>query len=141
MSVDQRSRNEGGWALPNVPYLWFLLPGLIAYTVLFIYPTIRSFYLSLYDWSGRGPFGPIVWEQNFRALLHSDKFWQAAGNSFRLFIFIFICVFQDGHLFKWVEDRTYEEVSELKAEGTFLINYLKLQIENLKKKSKDAKTR
>lgn len=48
------------------------------------------------------------------------------------FIFIFICVFQDGHLFKWVEDGTYEEVNELKVEGMFLINDLKLQIENLK---------
>lgn len=90
MQVDQRNRNQGGWSLANVPYLWFLLPGLLAYTVLFVYPTIRSFYLSLYDWSGRGPLGPIVWEQNFRGILHSDKFWQAAGNSFRLFIFIFI---------------------------------------------------
>ena len=90
MSVDQRNRNQGGWSLTNVPYIWFLLPGLLAYTVLFIYPTVRSFYLSLYDWSGRGPLGPIVWEQNFRDIVHSDKFWQAAGNSFRLFIFIFI---------------------------------------------------
>jgi ABC-type sugar transport system permease subunit len=89
VSFDQRNQSKG-WALPNVPYLWFLLPGLIAYTALFIYPTIRSFYLSVYDWSGRGPLGPLVWEQNFRDLLHSDKFWQAAGNSFRLFIFIFI---------------------------------------------------
>ena len=55
------------------------------------------------------------------------------------FIFIFICVFQDCHLFKWVEDRTYEEVSELKAEGTFLINYLKLQIENLKEEIQRCK--
>lgn len=90
MSVDQRNHNQGGWSLTNVPYIWFLLPGLLAYTVLFIYPTIRSFYLSLYDWSGRGPLGPIVWEQNFRDIIHSDKFWQAAGNSFRLFLFIFI---------------------------------------------------
>lgn len=90
MQVDQRNRNQVSWSLDNVPYLWFLLPGLLAYTVLFIYPTIRSFYLSLYDWSGRGPLGPIVWEQNFRGILHSDKFWQATGNSFRLFLFIFI---------------------------------------------------
>ena len=73
-----------------MPYFWFIFPGLLAYTVLFIWPTIRSFYLSLYDWSGRGPLGPIVWEQNFRNIAHSDKFWQAAGNSFQLFIFIFI---------------------------------------------------
>jgi ABC-type sugar transport system permease subunit len=90
VSVDQRNHNQGGWSLTNVPYIWFLLPGLLAYTVLFIYPTIRSFYLSLYDWSGRGPLGPLVWEQNFRDIIHSDKFWQAAGNSFRLFLFIFI---------------------------------------------------
>ncbi|MEZ4504260.1 MAG: sugar ABC transporter permease [Thermomicrobiales bacterium] len=73
-----------------MPYFWFIFPGLLAYTILFIWPTIRSFYLSLYDWSGRGPLGPIVWEQNFRTIAHSDKFWQAAGNSFRLFIFIFV---------------------------------------------------
>ncbi|KAF3566423.1 hypothetical protein DY000_02013140 [Brassica cretica] len=38
----------------------------------------------------------------------------------------------DGHLFKWDEDGTHEEVNKLKLEGTFLINDLKLQIENLK---------
>ena len=90
MPADNRGRSESGWRFPDVPYFWFIFPGLLAYTVLFIWPTIRSFYLSLYDWSGRGPLGPIVWEQNFRNIAHSDKFWQAAGNSFRLFIFIFV---------------------------------------------------
>ena len=50
------------------------------------------------------------------------------------------CVFQDGHLFKWVEDGTYEEVNELKDEGMFLINDLKLQIENLKEEVQGCKT-
>ena len=42
-------------------------------------------------------------------------------------------------MFKWVEDGTYEEVNELKIEGTFLINYLKLQIENLKEEIQRCK--
>ncbi|WZZ33632.1 hypothetical protein YC2023_017033 [Brassica napus] len=48
---------------------------------------------------------------------------------------------EDGHLFKWVEDGTYEEVNELKIEGTFLINYLKLQIENLKEEIQRCKNK
>lgn len=72
------------------PYFWFILPALIVYAILFLYPTIRSFYLSLYDWTGRGPLGPIVWGKNFQDLLVSPRFWQAATNSLQLFIFIFI---------------------------------------------------
>jgi raffinose/stachyose/melibiose transport system permease protein len=72
------------------PYFWFILPALIVYAILFLYPTVRSFYLSLYDWTGRGPLGPIVWTKNFQDLLTSPRFWQAATNSLQLFIFIFI---------------------------------------------------
>lgn len=72
------------------PYFWFILPALVVYAILFLYPTVRSFYLSLYDWTGRGPLGPIVWGKNFQDLLTSPRFWQAATNSLQLFIFIFI---------------------------------------------------
>lgn len=72
------------------PYFWFILPAFVAYAILFLYPTVRSFYLSLYDWTGRGPLGPIVWTKNFEDLLSSARFWQAAGNSLKLFLFIFV---------------------------------------------------
>ena len=72
------------------PYFWFILPALVVYTILFLYPTVRSFYLSLYDWTGRGPLGPIVWGKKFQDLLTSPRFWQAATNSVQLFVFIFI---------------------------------------------------
>lgn len=71
-------------------WFWFVIPALAAYAILFIYPTVRSFYLSLYDWTGRGPLGPIVWGKNFQDLLVSPRFWQAAGNSLKLFLFIFV---------------------------------------------------
>lgn len=91
MSVAQLERNQRALRLPRIPpWFWFVLPALLLYSVLFIYPTIRSFYLSLFDWSGRGPLGPIVWDYNFREIFQSRKFWLAFQNSFKLFIFIFI---------------------------------------------------
>jgi raffinose/stachyose/melibiose transport system permease protein len=72
------------------PWFWFIIPALLAYSILFLFPTVRSFYLSLFDWSGRGPLGPVVWTKNFQDLLSSDRFWQAAANSFQLFLFIFV---------------------------------------------------
>jgi ABC-type sugar transport system permease subunit len=72
------------------PHLLFILPALLVYSVLFVYPTLRSFYLSLFDWSGRGPLGPTIWFDNFRDILNADRFWKATGNSFKLFAFIFV---------------------------------------------------
>jgi raffinose/stachyose/melibiose transport system permease protein len=72
------------------PYLWFLLPALVAYGVLFVYPTIRAFYLSVFDWSGVGPIGAFVGFRQFAELLRSDRFWQASLHSAQLFAFIFV---------------------------------------------------
>jgi raffinose/stachyose/melibiose transport system permease protein len=72
------------------PYFWFIIPALIAYGILFLYPTIRSFYLSFFDWNGRGPIGDFIGIQNFRDVFASPRFWQAAWNSLQLFVFIFI---------------------------------------------------
>jgi ABC-type sugar transport system permease subunit len=74
----------------RAPYLWFLLPALIGYGILFIYPTIRAFYLSLFGWSGIGPIGSPVGLTNFAELLHSERFWRAALHSGQLFLFIFV---------------------------------------------------
>ena len=72
------------------PYLWFILPALIAYSALFLYPTVRAFYLAVFDWSGIGPIGDFIGLQNFRDLLTNDRFWNAAKNSGKLFLAIFI---------------------------------------------------
>lgn len=73
-----------------MPFLWFLLPALIGYGVLFVYPTIRAFYLSLFDWSGVGAIGDPIGLKNFSELLQSDRFWSAALHSAQLFLFIFV---------------------------------------------------
>jgi ABC-type sugar transport system permease subunit len=72
------------------PQIFFILPALIAYAILFLYPTVRSFYLSIFDWNGIGPIGDPIWLGNFRELLQSPRFHQAAGNSAKLYLFIFV---------------------------------------------------
>jgi raffinose/stachyose/melibiose transport system permease protein len=74
----------------RVPFFWFLLPALLGYGILFVYPTVRAFYLSLYDWTGIGPLGAPIGLANFAALLRSDRFWRAALHSAQLFAFIFV---------------------------------------------------
>ena len=74
----------------RAPFFWFLLPALIGYGILFVYPTIRAFYLSLFNWSGLGPLGDPVGLTNFSQLLQSNRFWSSALHSAQLFLFIFI---------------------------------------------------
>jgi ABC-type sugar transport system permease subunit len=74
----------------RAPFFWFLLPALIGYGILFVYPTVRAFYLSIYDWTGIGPLGEPIGLANFHQLLQSGRFWNAARHSAELFLFIFI---------------------------------------------------
>jgi len=72
------------------PYVWFILPALTVYAALFIYPTIRAFYLSAFDWSGIGPVNNVIWFDNFVDVARSRRFRQAAVNSTKLFLVIFV---------------------------------------------------
>ncbi len=71
-------------------WVWFILPGFLAYAVVFIYPTVRAFYLSLFDWTGYGPIGAFVGLNNFHDVLQSQKFRIAATNSLKLFLAMFV---------------------------------------------------
>ncbi len=72
------------------PWPWFILPALVGYGLLFVYPTLRAFWLSLFEWSGVGAVGAFVGLQNFGQVLRSDRFWRAALHSGQLFAFIFV---------------------------------------------------
>ncbi len=74
----------------RAPWLWFILPALVAYGALFIYPTSRAFYLSIFDWSGVGSQKNVIWFDNFSNLLQSNRFWRASWHSLELFAFIFV---------------------------------------------------
>ncbi len=101
--------------LASKPHIWFLLPALIVYGLLFVYPTIWAFKLSLFDWRGGTDIGSLnsllspagVWHlitdwsgvpglwgfvglENFSELLRSPRFRNASLNSAKLFLFIFV---------------------------------------------------
>jgi raffinose/stachyose/melibiose transport system permease protein len=76
--------------LSRRPYIWFILPALLAYAAFFIYPTIRAFYLSFFDWNGYGPISDFVGFKNFRDALTSSRLHHAAINSAKLFAVIFV---------------------------------------------------
>jgi len=81
---------RGGGAWWRRPWIWFLLPALVGYGVLFVYPTLRAFWLSLFAWSGVGPVGTFVGLENFGQVVRSDRFWRAALHSGQLFAVIFV---------------------------------------------------
>jgi raffinose/stachyose/melibiose transport system permease protein len=76
--------------LQRRPYLWFILPALAAYAILFIYPTARAFYLSIFEWSGQGSVGNFIGFQNFQDALGNSRFRNAATNSAKLFAAMFV---------------------------------------------------
>jgi raffinose/stachyose/melibiose transport system permease protein len=80
----------GGRIWAKWPYVWFILPAMLAYAALFLYPTVRAFYLSFFDWKGIGPVGHTIWFDNFKELLRSDRFQNAARNSTKLFAVMFV---------------------------------------------------
>lgn len=66
----------------------FLAPALLFYCVLFIYPTIKAFYISLFDWNGFTTDMKFVGLSNFRELLGDSTFWSVAVKNTLGFTFI-----------------------------------------------------
>jgi len=58
----------------------FLLPALILFLLLVIYPIFRSIYFSMFDWNGLGPAVDNVGLQNFKTILTDKVFIKALRN-------------------------------------------------------------
>lgn len=67
---------------PSVtPYL-FLAPGFALFAALIIYPTMRAFQMSLYDWNiVAGASSRFIGLNNYRQAFHDPIFWRALVNS------------------------------------------------------------
>ena len=59
----------------------FLAPASLAYAVFFLYPMLRTFYLSFFRWSGIGNDLEFRWLGNFTELLRDDLFIEYALKS------------------------------------------------------------
>lgn len=76
MNQVDRMKKQSGWT----SYL-FLLPALGLYILSVVYPTIRSVYLSFFDWNGILP-KTYIGVKNYVSLLTNDKiFWIALKNN------------------------------------------------------------
>jgi len=68
------------------PQLWFLLPAAALYGAFFILPTLASYWLALYDWSGLGPIGSFIGLGNFKRVFQDAEFRSAALHNVWIFL-------------------------------------------------------
>ena len=59
----------------------FLLPFLLTYVVLKLWPIVYGFWISLHNWSSIGGSPTFVGVQNYQRILYDPLFWRAFGNT------------------------------------------------------------
>lgn len=59
----------------------FLLPFLLLYVVLKLWPIVYGFWISLHNWSSIGGIPTFVGTQNYQRILNDAIFWRAFGNT------------------------------------------------------------
>ena len=77
----------------------FLLPAVIIYLVIFIYPTIRALFVSFNDWSGFTPNMTYVGIQNYQELIKDPKYWISVRNTLGILFLGGIGIFGFSFLF------------------------------------------
>jgi ABC-type sugar transport system permease subunit len=83
-----RPKNKQSLRYGSIPgILLFLIPGVGAYTLFMLYPSLLSLYYSLIEWQG-GPVSaaPFVGFDNFRAVLQDPFVFKALGNNVRVLV-------------------------------------------------------
>ncbi len=77
------------------PYLMFITPGLILYTVFIVFPIIFVLYLCFFNWSGLGSM-TFIGLDNFKTLFTSPRFaptfWNALGNNLKYLLCVWIII-------------------------------------------------
>jgi ABC-type sugar transport system permease subunit len=59
----------------------FLLPAIILYAAFFLYPALRAFYYSFFDWSGFANDAEYIGLENYRDLMNDDLFIDSLKNT------------------------------------------------------------
>lgn len=80
--MDRRElRGLGGLSHDTRAALFFLLPFLVPYAVLKLWPILYGFWISLHNWSSIGGDPTFVGAQNYQRILYDPLFWRAFGNT------------------------------------------------------------
>lgn len=64
------------------PYLMFLMPGIIVYSVFVVYPILSAGYISFFQWNGYGP-KAYVGLQNYKDLFTNSNLMSQLGNALK----------------------------------------------------------
>jgi raffinose/stachyose/melibiose transport system permease protein len=71
-------------------WIWFVLPAVVLYFGFLVLPTVGTYWLAFFQWSGAGPLGSYVGIDNFRRLYHDSAFRDAALHNVWLFLALFV---------------------------------------------------
>lgn len=82
MSASKRTSKAGYWL--------YLIPGIIAFTVVIIIPFVMNLYYSLTKWKGGAAKKKFVGIQNYLDLAHDAAFWQSFKNSLWMIVSMMI---------------------------------------------------
>ena len=70
------------WTIREISSIWlFILPALIPLIVFWIYPILKSIYISFTDWDYMSTSYNFVFLDNFRALFQDQRFYDALWNT------------------------------------------------------------
>lgn len=96
--MNNRSLRERVVTSRHFAFAVFLIPGLVVFSTLILYPMFRSFMYSLYQWQGLQRV-EFIGFRHFTTILASDmpisdRFWNAAGNN--AYALLFVLIIQTG---------------------------------------------
>src|SRR5262245_7664159 len=72
------------------PYLAFVMPAVVIYTMFVMFPAVEAFRFSLYNWSGLGEPTDYIGLANYREIFSNSEFPNALWNNVQLFLAIFV---------------------------------------------------
>jgi raffinose/stachyose/melibiose transport system permease protein len=84
-AVDVRARSRPQWG-KALTILLFLLPPLLLYIYLVIFPVIQAVYYSFYKWNGLGPLTDFIGLENYSKLLQDSVFRSSFGHNWLIAI-------------------------------------------------------
>jgi raffinose/stachyose/melibiose transport system permease protein len=77
------------------PYVMFIAPGLVIYSVFIIFPIIYVLFISLFEWSGLGAM-KFIGLDNFRTIFTDERispvFWHAVGNNIKYLVCVWVII-------------------------------------------------
>lgn len=110
-------RHRRGKMLRRYGFLLLLLPGLLFYAALILYPFLTGVIYGFYDWNGIGPLNHFIGLANYLFVLHSGAFsiffYRALLHNLELFAMTMVLTTLVGMLVAYLMTRVSERASRI----------------------------